>query len=218
VTAQLGLLARAAAGDDLGWLFTSQWSTLAVLVTLAVAVLAVGGMMSRNADRRRARSRKAAGFDLDVARMDALPPTPIRELTRGAAHVTGTVHSSVGVLGGAPGRECVYRNRAGGDRSTAVGSELIVVADETGRVAVEQLEQARVLAPKHDDGRHETISLHIGDRVQVLGTFEPDPSEDDDPAARVYGSFGSAGAVQVKVLSPPRREPTRDPAPAPEQP
>lgn len=193
-----------AEGEELGWLFTSQWSTLAVLVMIAVTVLLVGGMLSRNANRRRARARSGPSFDLEVARMETLPVTPAAELIEGPAHLTGVIHSSAGVLGGAPGRECVYRNRAGGDRSTAVGSELIVVADRTGRVAVENLEQARVLAPKRDAGPHETISLHVGDSVQVLGVFAPDPSDDDDPSERVYGSFGSLGAVQLKVLVPPR--------------
>lgn len=209
----LALAPPPAEGEELGWLFTSQWSTLAVLVMIAVAVLLVGGMLSRNASRRRARSRPGASFDLDVARMDSLPVTPARELAEGPAHVTGVIHSSVGVLGGAPGRECVYRNRAGGDRSTAVGSELIVVADASGRVAVENLEQARVLAPKRETGAHETISLHVGDPVQVLGVFTPDPSDhDDDPSQRVYGSFGSAGAVQLKVLSAARSTASPDAA------
>lgn len=203
----------AADGDELSWLFDSSWTTLAMLVMVAVTVLLVGGMLSRNAEQRRAKGRRNADFDLEVAKMERLGRTDIASLAAGPAHVEGIVHSSVGVLGGEPGHECVYRNRAGSDRSTAVGSELIVVADASGRVAVEQLEKARVLAPRRADGPHETISLHVGDRVQVLGVFSPEVSGEGDPSTRVYGSFGTDGAVQVKVL--PALDRAAPPAPKP---
>lgn len=211
---------RDEAGDELGWLMTSDWSSLAILVMVAVAVLLVGGMLSRGAEARRSARRRRSDFDLEVARMESLPVTATRELVAGPAHVVGTVHSSVGALGGPPERACVYRNRAGSDRSTAVGSSLIVIDDGAGRVSVESLEQARVLAPKQSsDGPHETISLHIGDHVQVLGEFAPEVSGDGDPATRVYGSFGTAGAVQLKVVErPPARPAGTDESPPTESP
>ncbi len=194
--------------EDITWLLSGPWGTLALLIVLAVVVLMAGSMMSKY----RGKGRSRVGFDLDVAKMENLPPTPIAELVAGPAHAVGTISSTTGSLGGPPERARVYMNRAGSDRSTAVGSELIVVQDDSGKVAVEELESARVLAPREEAGAHEAISLYVGDRVQVLGQFKPEVhGEDESPAERVYGIFGADGQVQIKALE-------RAPVPEPDEP
>lgn len=200
------------ASEDITWLLSGPWGTLAVLIVLAVVVLMAGNMMTKMRGRGRAR----AGFDLEVARMENLTPTPIAELVSGPAHAVGVVSSTTGSLGGPPERARVYMNRAGSDRSTAVGSELIVVEDESGKVAVEDLESARVLAPREDAGPHEVISLYVGDRVQLLGRFKAEVhGEEESPEQRVYGMFGVDGQVQVKVLERAPKPETPEPdAPA----
>lgn len=196
------------ATEDITWLLSGPWGTLALLIVLAVVVLMAGNMMTKMRGTGRAR----AGFDLEVARMENLTPTPIAQLSAGPAHAVGVISSTTGSLGGPPERARVYMNRAGSDRSTAVGSELIVVEDESGKVAVEELESARVLAPREDAGPHEVIALYVGDRVQLLGHFKAEVhGEEESPTERVYGMFGVDGQVQVKVLE-------RAPSPEPKEP
>jgi hypothetical protein len=112
---------------------------------------------------------------------------------------------STGNLGGAAGRECVWRNRSGAGPGTAVASELLIVRDDSGRCGVEELEGARVVAPVDKAGsHHESMSLHIGDRIEVIGSFERDVlGEEEDPTQLVYGTLGTDGRLDIRVLERP---------------
>jgi len=168
------------------------------LALLAIVVLWLG-RRAQNDDPSRPRRR--APIDLDVARMESLPASTIATARPGPCHVEGIIHSAHGGLGGAPGRECVYRNLASGDRATAVAAELVLVADDSGRCALENLDRARVIAPKEGPPSRQFIALHVGDRVQVLGRFTAEHvGEDADATTHVYGSFGSDGYCQVRLL------------------
>jgi hypothetical protein len=206
-------------GGELDWLQHGPWATLAVLIAAAVAVLMAGNLVTRRRPRRGS-TRPRGDFDLDVARMQDLPVTAIAEAKAGPVHLEAVLVSSTGSLGGAPGRECVWRNRHAGSRSTAVGSELVIAQDASGQVGVERLEQARVLAPKDPGGaRHEFASLYLGDRVQLLGRFRRERYGDDlDPDRRVYGMLGVDSDVQIKLLERPAPDspPTKDPSPGEE--
>ena len=204
-SAMVWLAAVAPAGDEaksdeIDWLLAAPWASLALVILLAVIVLFAGNILSKGKKRRSAANARP-NFDLDVARMESLPAADPSKARDGPVHFEGTVVSSVGLLGGAPERATVYQNRAGASRNAAVASELVVVQCEGGRVAIENLEQARVLAPKEDMGPHKVIRLNLGDKVQLLGHFTREVSGDDDDATqRVYGSLGQSGQAQVRVL------------------
>lgn len=187
-------------GDEIDWLLSAPWASLALIMLLAVVVLFAGNILSKS-KRRRSAANARPNFDLDVARMESLPAANPAEAKSGAAHFEGVLVSSVGSLGGSPERATVYQNRAGASRSAAVASELVVVQCEGGRISIENLEEARVLAPKQDMGPHKVIRLNLGDRVQILGHFTREVSGDDsDPTQRVYGALGQSGQAQVRVL------------------
>jgi hypothetical protein len=196
--------------EDIGWIMNAPWASAALVITLAVIVLTAGNMLMKRKPGRRRRARP--DFDLEVARLENLPVTAIAEAKPGAVHLEGVIISSVGKLGGAEGRECIYRNRVGAGRQGAVGSELIVVRDDTGQVGVEKLEEARVIAPREkptgvSSRATETYALYIGDRVQVLGDFAAQRyGEDEDPRERVYGMLGGHSQVQLRVLERPTAE------------
>jgi hypothetical protein len=196
-------------GGEIDWILEGPWGKLAVLIVVAVAVLTVGNlMMKRRARIGGAGSRARGDFDLEVAKMTDLPVTAIAQAKPGPVHVEAVLVSANGSLGGAPGRECVWRNRYGASRSTAVGAELVVAQDESGQAGLEGLEHARVLAPKDPTtGKHEFASLYVGDRVEILGYFTPEKYGDaTDPTQRVYGMMGVDGHMQVKVLERPAPE------------
>jgi hypothetical protein len=201
--------------SELGWLENAPWAKLGLAITVAVMVLTVGTTMARRRPRRRANRRPS--FDLDVARLDQQPVTTIAQARDGAVHIEGVLASSVGNLGGSPGRERVWHNRARADRSSAVASELVLVRDESGQTAIEGLDRARVIAaidhaPAERPKAHDTVSLYLGDRVQVLGHFRAEShGDDEDPTDRVYGIMGTQGHVQVRVLHRP--DPEGDPLP-----
>lgn len=233
-----GLLGRlappdATAGDDPFSMF-SGWESgqlvwLAILVPVAVLVFSVGSRRVRRQIGGRAilpqgRVRWVPGqghrrdeqWRATVERLESRAPTPIASAQTGVVRIEGVITSATGNLGGAPGRECVWRNRAGAGPSTAVATELLFVADESGRCGVEELEQARVIAPVDKVGAHyESTSLHVGDRIEVIGRFEREVvGEHEDPTRLVYGTLGSDGRLDVRVLERPaplpslRSEPT----------
>lgn len=216
-------------GDDpfsmfAGW-DSSQLLWLALLVPVAVVVFFVGSRRFRSqlgasAITPRGRDRFVPGggprrdeaWRKTVDRLEARPATPIAEAQDGPVRIEGQIVRSTGNLGGAPGRECVWRNRAGAGSQTAVGAELLILTDQSGRCGVEQLEAARVIAPTEKTGAHyESVSLYIGDRVEVIARFEREVvGEHEDPAMLVYGTLGTSGPVDIRVLerpSPPEPEP-----------
>ncbi len=210
---------------EIDWILDGPWAKLALLITVAIAVLTISNVMMK----RRARSGSAGGrhrgdFDLEVAKMEQLPVTSIAAARRGPVHLQAVLVSSSGSLGGKPGRECVWRNRYGGARSTAVGAELVIAQDGTGQVGLDGLEFARVLAPKDPSaGKHEFASLYLGDRVELLGYFSPEPHGDaENPSERVFGMMGVDSQVQVKVVDRPTEPATSvsdaDPDEPPDQP
>lgn len=193
---------------EIDWLLDGPWAKLALLITIAIAVLTVGNLLMKRRTTAGSTGRFRGDFDLEVAKMEALPFTPIAEAQAGPVRLRATLASSNGSLGGQPGRECVWRNRYGGARSTAVAAELVVAKDESGQVAIEDLEGARVLAPKDEPaGKHEFASLLLGDEVEVLGYFAPEKhGGDEDPGERIYGIMGVDSQVQVRLLERPPPE------------
>jgi hypothetical protein len=187
---------------EINWLMDAPWAKLALLITVAVGVLMLANVLMR---RRAARGggRRLPDFDLRVAKLDALPVTPIGEAKNGPVHLTGTLRKGAGALGTGE-HACVFQNRAGSSRATAIAAELVVLTDASGNVGLEQLESARVIAPKEDHGPHDTIALYLGDRVEVVGElvlFDTPQTADGEP---LRGMLGSLGQIQVRVIERPR--------------
>ena len=160
---------------------------LLALIPLAVLVVWYGGKQFRR-DRGSAslRPKGRVIYETDgtrtsqrwrntVERLEGRPATPVAEAGRGPVRLIARIVDASGNLGGPKGRECVWRNRPGGRPESAVGADLVIVADDSGRCGVENLERARVIAPtERHTVHHESISLQIGDQVELFGQFEPD--------------------------------------------
>lgn len=210
--------------DDDPFAMFAEWDSgqiviLAILIPIAIAVSWYGTRSftkARGASTLRPRGRPfydegtgITGFDTvwreRVVGLEARPPTKIAEATGGTIRIQGKLVNASGNLGGRPGRECVWRNRAGARPDSAVGAELVVVADATGQCGVENLERARVIAPAESHGLHyENVSLYLGDEVECIGTFESERVGDDaDPTKVVYGTLGGLGPVQVRLVQRP---------------
>lgn len=205
--------------DELGWLLQSGWLPLLLAVPVALSLLVIGRVMQQRAlelgKSPRVRGRSGSQhFDLEIAKLEHAPRSPIAEAKPGrpGVHVEGLLHSAHGTLGGCAGRECVWHNMVGAATDAAIASDLVLVADDSGRAAIESLNLARVIAPREAGSgprARETLSLYIGDRVQILGPFTPGlgaelPQNDPDTSSdgtRVWGRFGADGAgLQVRVL------------------
>jgi hypothetical protein len=197
-----------------GW-DSGQLLWLAILIPIAVLVFSVGtkrvksqlglrSIMPRGRDRLLpddGHHRRDEAWRTAVDRLEARPPTPIASAQSGLVRIEGVITGATGNLGGAPGRECVWRNRAGAGPKTAVAAELVFLADDSGRCGLEELEQARVVAPVDKVGMHyESTSLYIGDRIEVIGRFERDVlGEEEDPTRLVYGTLGGDARLDVHV-------------------
>jgi len=152
-----------------------------------------------------------AKWQATVARLDRGSSTPVATATAGPIRIVGRLVRTAQSLGGAPGRECVWRNRVGGRSDSAVAADVVIMADDTGRCAVEDLEYAKVIGPTDTHSiHHESVSLLIGDQVEVLGSFSPDLIEGDEgPAQAIYGTLGADGGLLIRVLDrPPAPEPS----------
>ena len=199
-----------ASTEDLGWLGDAPWAKVGLVITVAVFVLTIGGAMAKRKPRGSGVNfRGKRDFDLQVAKLESLAVSPIASATSGPVHLEGVLSSANETLGGPPQSARIYHNRKGASRKAAVAAELVLLRDDSGQASIEQLELARVIAatdPKAD-GRSQaadTISLHIGDRVQVLGYFRAELHGDDDLAAeRVFGVLGDDGQIQVRLLERP---------------
>lgn len=188
--------------SEIEWLIDAPWAKLALLITVAVGVLVLANMLMRSRSGRRGVYRKG-DFDLRVAKLEALPIVPIAQAQAGPVHLLGTLRQGAGALGTGE-HACVFQNRAGAARATAIAAELVLLSDESGTVGLEQLESARVIAPKEDRGAHDTIALYLGDRVEVLGDlvlFDTPQTADGQP---LRGMLGSLGQIQVRVIERPR--------------
>lgn len=146
-----------------------------------------------------------------VAKLERRDPTPIADCTDGPVRIEGVLTRAAGSLGGAPGLECIWRNRAGARPDCAVACEVVIIADDSGHCGIEALEGAYVIAPHERlTHHHESISLYLGDRVEVFGHFERDKVDDPkDPSQTVYGTLGASGGLDLRLVHrPPRPEPT----------
>lgn len=138
----------------------------------------------------------------EVAKLEKRDPTPIAEAKPGPVRFVGKLVSASGNLGGAPGRECVWRNREGARPESAVAAELVFLSDGTGKCAIEGLEGAHVIVPPEKlTVHHESVSLYLGDQVEVYGAFSPDKVDDDeDPKQSVYGTLGATPGLDVRLV------------------
>ena len=189
-----------------------QLFLLVVLVPIAVLAIWYASRTfgrARNTSAMRPRGRvlddhprkRDASWRNTVDRLEASDPTPIAKATAGPVRVRGVIVAARGNLGGQKGRECVWRNRAGGRPEAAVGAELVVIADDSGRCGIDGLESAYVIAPaeKHTL-HHENVSLYLGDHVEVFGTFEPEKTgEDPDPTQNVYGTVVPDAGLDIRL-------------------
>lgn len=205
--------------SEIDWLLNAPWAKVGLLITLAVGVLVLANVVMKGRKPERG-LRARPDFDLRVAKLEALPVVGLAEAKNGPVHVEGVIRMGEGALGTGP-FACVYHNRHGSGRKTAIAAELALLA-EAGEgeeasviLGLENLEQARVIAPREDDGPHDTISLYLGDRVQVLG----DLLLFDDPksigGADMRGMLGARGQIQIRVLERPER-PQAPQAPSPD--
>ncbi len=228
-----GLCSLAPAPDDNPFAMFADWDAdrvlwLAILIPAAVVVFFIGSRRFRSqlggsALRPRGRDRllaplgqrrRDAQWRATVDRLERELPVAIDRATRGPARMQVEIVGASGTLGGAPGRECVWRNRADAGPQTAVAADLIIVADKTGRCGVEDLEEARVLAPVERAGTHvESVSLYLGDRVEIMAHFEPERfGEHEDPTQLVYGTLGGRGRVEIRLVERPPHPEAATPA------
>lgn len=201
---------------DLGTRLDPDWFLLALLVPIAVMVFWIGSRLFRrelgiNAMEPKGRPFREWSAEGDpawratMARLEGRAVGEIATAPAGPVRFEGVLVSSNGSLGGHPQHACVWRNRAGGHPRSAVAAELVVLADATGRCGIENLERARVIAPTEKTTvHHESTSLYLGDRIEVMGTFEHDRVGDDpDPTQNVYGTVGTKGPINIRVIERP---------------
>ncbi len=191
---------------------------LALLIPVAVMVVWVGSRRfskARGASALRPRGgvlfdaprKRSERWRKTVNRLEARDPSKAAEAKPGPVRLEGVlVHASEN-LGGAPGRECVWRNRAGASAASAVGAEMVFLRDDSGSCSIEDLERAYVIAPaeKHTY-HHENVSLYLGDRVEVFGHFTPEPptGAEEHPRERVYGTLTFADGLDLRLLKRPQ--------------
>lgn len=195
----------------------NQVTFYVVLIPLAILVYWYGNrrlqrQFGRNTEPRGRRSpRPSAKEDPQFAAMVSRMlqrglVTPAAEAPAGPVMMRGVLTTADATLGGAPGRECIWRNRSDAPRDAAVAAEYVSLADATGRVMIENLGLAEVVAPEDKVGPHRAYrSLLLGDEVEVVARFSPERfGEDPDPTRLVYGTLGADGNLHVRVC---KREP-----------
>lgn len=199
---------------------------VAGLIPLAILVYWYGNLRlqrsisARNTEPRGRRSAQARvrddpQFAAMVGRMMHRGlVTPIATAPAEPVLIRGTLMTADATLGGAPGRECVWKNRSGASRDSAVAAEYVTIADATGRATIENLALADIVAPEDKLGPHRAYcALLLGDEVEVVARFKPERfGEDPDPTRLVYGTLGADGNLHVRVC---KREPAPPPPGAP---
>lgn len=184
-----------------------DWTLPFLGLCAAIAVLFLGRKISQGASFGRSKSKPSGrdlNFDLEIARLESQNPVPIDQAQSGLVHLRGVLASAEGSLGGPPERARVWYNQCDAPRDAAIGVELCLVADQTGQVALEDLSQARVIAPTQgQDPRFRTLSL--GDQVEVLGEFVAQKIHKGGEASQehIYGSIGGNRSYQIRVLERP---------------
>jgi hypothetical protein len=216
-------VALAPGDDDPFAVFAGLGPQLGLLLVLAAVAVGVVWYARRQAARRGSRYRKSRRPDwaepswrARVGTLEAAPPTPIANASASSVRVVATLMSAPTHLGGPPEHACVWLNTVGAAPESAIAAELVFVADDSGRCALEGLEHARVIAPRESSARDKrTVALYLGDRVEVYGSFAPDPAGDDpDPRNLVYGTLGASGPLEIRVIDRPVRVASK----APDQP
>jgi hypothetical protein len=190
----------------------NQVTFYVVLIPLAILVYWYGNrrlqrQFGRNTEPRGRRSPHATTkedpqFSAMVSRMlQRGLITPVAEAQAGPVMMRGVLATADATLGGAPGHECVWRNRSGAPRDAAVAAEYVILADATGRVTIENLALAEVVAPEDKLGPHRTYrSLLLGDEIEIVARFSPERfGEDPDPTRLVYGTLGADRNLHVRV-------------------
>ncbi|NVB38364.1 hypothetical protein G6O69_11030 [Pseudenhygromyxa sp. WMMC2535] len=204
-------------GGEIDWLFGAPWPKAALLVAVAVAVPFFVNSLTRARKTRRG-LRPKPDFDLSVAKLDALPCVPLASAAGGPTHVEGVLREGEGALGTGE-FACIYHNRHGAGRATAIAVDLALLSDGEGTLlGLEGLEQARVIAPREDGGPHDTISLYLGDRVQVLGDLLVFDAARDISEGALRGMLGSRGQIQIRVLERARPASPESPPTSPAEP
>jgi len=216
------LAAQAPAGDDSLWFFQGYETQIGTLLALVFFATVVVWFARRQAFANRMDGGRARGrpdwadpkWRARVKALEAADPTAIASAGAEAVRVVATIASAPQTLGGAGGRECVWRNNAGAGPDTAIASELVFVADASGRCAIDSLEHARVVAPierparvskvRATSTRPEHVALYIGDEVEIFGRFAPERTGDDpDPTKLVYGTLGADGPLEIRLRTRP---------------
>ncbi|HEY8374858.1 MAG TPA: hypothetical protein VIK91_00160 [Nannocystis sp.] len=208
---------------------TFEWSyvILALLIPAAILVYVIGNARAKRLASERNLEPKGRRLPRGTYKADpefaafvgrALQRnliTPIASAGAQPVMIRGVITSSDGNLGGPPGRECVFRNRSGAPREAAVAAEFLVVADATGRVTLENVDRAEVVAPEEKSGaRVSSYALYLGDEVEVIGRFKPERIGDDpDPTRLVYGSMGGDGNLYIRVHRRAKSPTSADPPP-----
>lgn len=211
------------AGDDPFSMLAGSGRQLFILIAIIPAAVFVFWYGSRQFSRHRGgsslrpvgrvlrgfRRTRPAQWRQTVRTLEQSDPTPIAKAKSGTVRIRGRLVTASGNLGGEPGRECVWRNRAGARPESAVGADLVVIADDSGKCGIEDLERAYVIATadKHSF-HHENVSLYLGDEVEVFGTFDRELVGDDpDPTQNVYGTVASVDGLDVRLVKRPSAEP-----------
>lgn len=214
--------AEAPAGEDPFSMFGGlgpQLGLMLLLAAVAMMVVWISRRAGKGAPASRGKRRPGWADPQWRARVEELQasPTSIADAKPGDVCVLATLSNAPLALGGPPDRACVWRNTMGADAATAIAAELVFVADDSGRAALEHLDHARVIAPpeaasdrRAADRARRVVALYLGDRVEICARFDVDKAgHDPDPRNLVYGTLGATGPVEVRVIERPSRpEPT----------
>lgn len=215
--------------DDPFAMFGGLGPQLGLMLLLAAVAVAVVWLSRRAGKGKRSSGGKRRPGWADPqwrATVEAMraAPTKIASAKPGDVCVLATLANAPLSLGGPPERACVWRNTMGADASLAVGAELVFVADDSGRAALEHLERARVIAPtetapgrRGNERTRRIVALYIGDTVEICARFDVDKvGNDPDPRKLVYGTLGATGPIEIRVIErpTPRRQDLASPDPS----
>lgn len=217
-------LAPPTGDDDPFAMFSGLGPQLGLMLMLAAIAVGVVWLSRRAGKGRRSGGGKRRPGWADPewrAKVEAMraAPTNIADAKAGDVCVVATLSNAPLSLGGPSERACVWRNTMGADASLAIGAELVFVADDSGRAALEHLERARVIAPpenapgrRGNERARRIVALYLGDTVEICARFDVDKiGSDPDPRKLVYGTLGATGPIEIRVIErpAPRRQ---DPA------
>ena len=216
-------MAFAAPDDDPFAVFAGIGPQLGLLLVLAAIAIAVVWYSRRQAARRGVRGRKSQRPDWAdpawrkrVTELEEAEVTPIAKAGATTMRVVATIAASPSAISGPPERACVWLNTVGASAEHALAVELVFIADDSGRCALEGLQHARVIGPRENAARDKrNVALYVGDKIEVFGTFTPERAGDDpDPRKLVYGTLGADGLLEIRVIERPEHAAESTPAPA----